>query len=170
VGSSRSWTWTSPMTGTTRRRWKTRRSTVSRTGSVTCWEPTPPRNDRRCAPTSERPPPPHVSAGEGAFRGECIRGAGGNRTRVRSRGARTSPGAVRNGVFSVPTLVRTRRRRTQSLCDVHPSPITRFGSSGIFDDGYIRGRCEPWISVLYLFAISEYAVTLLILVYNIYND
>ena len=42
-------------------------------------------------------------------------GDGGNRTRVRRRIAGSSPGAVRVGVFSVPTIPRTRRRRTQSL-------------------------------------------------------
>jgi hypothetical protein len=41
-------------------------------------------------------------------------GAGGNRTRVLERRTRSSPGAVRDVVFSAPALALTRRRQAQS--------------------------------------------------------
>jgi hypothetical protein len=43
----------------------------------------------------------------------CVRGAGGNRTRVLRRCSRASPGAASDVVFSAPALALTRRRQAQ---------------------------------------------------------
>ena len=58
--------------------------------------------------------PQRVRGGSDSMGSWLVGGAGGNRTRVLERRARSSPGAVSGVAFSAPALALTRRRQAQS--------------------------------------------------------
>ena len=75
-----------------------------------------------------------------------VGGGGGNRTRVRQRGTRTSPGAVCCGV-SQPRRSRRRVAEPGSVTvDVASSPVTGLSASGPLVDASDRGEGVPGLT------------------------
>ena len=83
---------------------------------------------------------------EGPF---ALGGGGGNRTRVRQRGTRTSPGAVRCG-FSQPRRSRGRVAEPGSVTvHVASSPVTGLSASGPLVDASDRAEGLPGLTDLH---------------------